>query len=189
MGLVNKYVDKLLELNIIAEEDREIYYFGLREFIILALNMISLFIIGLAFNMVFEFIGFILAYGSLRVYAGGFHATTRSKCYMFSIIMVVISLVIIKNLPTSRLLLLTLLIASDFFILLLGPVEDKNKPLDQIEVRVYGKRMKIVLLLLNVIVLAFKWLDIITLSKSIVIGISAVTIMVLLGEIVNRKIL
>ena len=58
-----------------------------------SINISSALIIGLIFGKFFEAAVFIVAYCSLRSFAGGYHAKTPLRCYVFSVIMLIIVLV------------------------------------------------------------------------------------------------
>ncbi|MFR4987518.1 MAG: accessory gene regulator ArgB-like protein [Lachnospirales bacterium] len=139
--LTSKFINRLINNNIIKKEEAEIYSYGFKEMIFIILNLITTLFIGVLFNKVFEIILFMIMYIAIRVYAGGYHARTKLKCYMFSILMLTIVCYILKiNLLQSKFLVLTLSIVSSFLILFLAPVEDENKPLDKIEIKIYTKR-------------------------------------------------
>lgn len=139
--LTSKFVNRLINNNIIKKEDAEIYSYGFKEMIFIILNLITTLFIGALFNKVFEIILFMIMYIAIRVYAGGYHARTKLKCYMFSILMLTSVCYILKiNLLQSNFLVVILAIISSILILFLAPVEDENKPLDEIEIKIYTKR-------------------------------------------------
>ncbi len=140
-ALTSKFVNRLINNNIIKKEDAEIYSYGFKEMIFIILNLITTLFIGALFNKVFGIILFMIMYIAIRVYAGGYHARTKLKCYMFSILMLTSVCYILKlNLLQSNFLLVILSIISSILILFLAPVEDENKPLDEIEIKIYTKR-------------------------------------------------
>ena len=62
-------------------------------------------IIGLLFNMICESIIFMVSYSILRIYAGGYHASTPIRCYLFSIVMIVAVLLLMKSIPWNGFIL------------------------------------------------------------------------------------
>ena len=134
--LAGKIGNNLVHSGVIKEEDAEIYIYGINQILTSVLNVSSALIIGLIFGKFFEAAVFIVAYCSLRSFAGGYHAKTPLRCYVFSVIMLIIVLVGIKYLYLTEWMYYVVLLAAALVVIVLSPVEDKNKPLDEIEHRV-----------------------------------------------------
>lgn len=185
-NLTTKFVNILINNNIIKKEDAEIYSYGFKEMIFIIINVITTLFIGLIFNKVFEVILFMITYIPIRVYAGGYHARTKLRCYIFSVLMLISVCYILKlYLLKSYLLIVILSIISSSMILYLAPVEDKNKPLDEIEIKVYTKRTirnLIILLIALCITLIFNKIN---LSSCICISLLCNGIMLIIGKINN----
>ena len=185
-SLTTKFVNKLINSNIIKKEDSEIYSYGFKEMLFITLNIITTLFIGLIFNKIFEIILFMITYSAIRVYVGGYHARTKSKCYIFSVLMLISVCYILKlDLLKSYLLIVILTIISSGMILYLAPVEDENKPLDEIEIKVYTKRtvrnLIIVLVVLGITLMFNK----INISFCICISLLFNVTMLILGKINN----
>lgn len=90
--------------------------------------------------MVWQSIAFTVFYMMIRPYAGGYHARTPKMCYVFSLIMIIVVLFLIRTIPLNGLLYLLIYAVSSIVIFKLSPVEDENKPLDNIERVVFRKR-------------------------------------------------
>ena len=184
--LTQKLISSLIDNNIIKKEDEEIYMYGLNQIVFVTLNLITTIFIGLIFNKIFEVILFMVTYIPIRVYAGGYHARTKLRCYIFSVLMLISVCYILKlNLLNSYLLIVILAIIFSGVILYLAPVEDKNKPLDKIEIEVYTKRtirnLSLVLIVLCITLIFNK----INLSSCICISLLCNGIMLILGKINN----
>ena len=79
--------------------------------------------------MVWQSIAFTVFYMMIRPYAGGYHARTPKMCYVFSLIMIIVVLFLIRTIPLNGLLYLLIYAVSSIVIFKLSPVEDENKPL------------------------------------------------------------
>ena len=184
--LAIKFVNRLISSSIIKKEDAEIYIYGFKEIVFVALNLITTIFIGLIFNKIFEVILFMITYIPIRVYAGGYHARTKLRCYIFSVLMLISVCYILKlYLLKSYLSIGILAIISSGIILYLAPVEDKNKILDEIEIEVYTKRTirnLIIVLIVLCITLIFNKIN---LSACICISLLCNGIMLILGKINN----
>ncbi|HBV67793.1 MAG TPA: accessory regulator AgrB [Clostridiales bacterium] len=144
-GVCEKATDLMVQNQIISSEDREIYAYGLKQSFILLVNIFTTLLIGFVFNKTTETIVFLAAYIPLRVYAGGYHARTQTGCYIFSVVMIVSVFLAMEFIPWTNFICITISIVSSLIIFYLSPVEDTNKPLDAAEVKVYGKKARIIL--------------------------------------------
>ena len=146
------------------------------------LNLVTEVIIGCLFSMLFEAIVFLIAFSFLRSYAGGFHASSSGKCYIFSSLTMVAALLIIKYVDNFFANCIFVLLGTSLC-LIFAPVESKNKPLDIIEKSVYRKRTVLTLaLVLIVLVLAF-FLHIDMLFKTLSVVLLVEGIMIVFGKV------
>lgn len=184
--LAIKFVNRLISSSIIEKEDAEIYIYGFKEMVFVALNLITTIFIGLIFNKIFEVILFMITYIPIRVYAGGYHARTKLRCYIFSVLMLISVCYILKlYLLKDYLLIVILAIISSSIVLYLAPVEDENKLLDEIEIKVYTKRTirnLVITLIALCITLIFNKIN---LSACICISLLYNTLMLIFGKVNN----
>lgn len=133
------------EKGIIEKGQEEIYSYGLEEIFIEMFNILSIFLIGLLFGKVIETLIFVIVFRILRSYTGGYHAKTPWRCYVLTMLTVIIALSIIRYpIVVSRNVSIVLWVLSGIAIFLWAPVEAENKPLDQLEIKIYGKKAKII---------------------------------------------
>lgn len=184
--LANAITDKLIEWDIINSEDRELYAYGFWQGSIYILNYASVFFIGLLFGMLWQSLVFIVSYGLIRPVSGGYHARTQRNCYLFSILLILVVLSILKWFQWNGIVCFLILLLSGAVIFILAPVEDENKPLDEKEQMVYRHRSRIVLFFLSAFTLSFLVTGIIQVANNIAISLLASAIMLILGEIKNR---
>ncbi len=142
-------IKRLIDLEIVDEEDRELYVFGIREFFSLLCSFSLTLVIGILMNLVLESIVFTCAYLPVRIYAGGYHAPTQGRCYVLSLAMVVIALLVIGHADLPGHASMIVIVISSIFIYVLSPSEHKNKPLSETERRVYKQRVGKILIGLN----------------------------------------
>ena len=130
----------LVNNDTIGDEEREIYRYGIQQGLTIILNLVTTLLIGLVCGMVWQSIVFTVAYIPLRSFAGGYHAKTPTRCYIFSIILMLAVLLVMKFVPFTAFICSVMLSVSSVVIVFLAPVEDNNKPLDEMEQKVYRKR-------------------------------------------------
>ncbi len=185
-NIYEKIINIFIHKNLIAEEEKELYICGLEQIILYIVNIVTMIILGITFKLVLETILFILTYIYIRIYAGGYHCRTPLKCYIFSVLMLVVVISTLKGQALRNPLIITVIsIISSIIILYLAPVEDKNKPLDEIEIEVYTKRTirnLIVVLIVLCITLIFNKIN---LSACICISLLCNGIMLILVKINN----
>ena len=129
--------------NVIASEDRELYVFGIQQGLTMILNFATMIIVGLVIGVFWHILVFAFAYMPLRSFAGGYHAKTPLRCYVASTAMVVFVAVSARIVIYSSLLMVALPILAlvcATVILILAPLGSENKPLDDIELKVYKKK-------------------------------------------------
>lgn len=98
MDDVNNYiVTYLVDNHLVKKEDAPIYRYGLSILLLKVAYCTSFLIFGLFFNVFVETIIFLLMYSWIRVYAGGYHASSVSKCYVISLGTVIINGILCTN--------------------------------------------------------------------------------------------
>lgn len=182
----HKIGDNLVRSNVIKEEDAEIYIYGINQIFVSVLNVSSALIIGLILGMFLESAVFMAAYIPLRSYAGGYHAKTPLKCYILSIIMLVIVLAGMKYFSMPDLTYYAVYAAAITIVFLLSPVEDKNKSLDETEQKVYKKRTVLIALLEFFIGIIFKLSGLDSLFVAVVYSFTVLCVMLIAGKIKNH---
>lgn len=126
------------------EETKQIIAYGIeRGKVILITTLIAL-MLGYVFGVFFQGIIFWVCLSVLRRYAGGYHADTQNRCYVISFIMVVLSLLSIRQIANVGLIGLLFQAISLCIILFLAPVENQNRVLDKSEKKKYGVKTKII---------------------------------------------
>lgn len=188
MNLSEQLTLKLIELQVIDSNDKAIYLYGFQQGALLLINILTLMIIGIIFDMVWQTICFISSYSILRVYAGGYHAKTKLRCYLFSMGMMTTSLYLIKYIPWGWYRYIITLIVSSSIILMLAPVEDKNKPLDKLERSVYRQKSIIILIFLAGLSTLLWFAKARQSSVSICIALGGLAVVLVLGKLKGMRI-
>ena len=83
-------------------------------------------------------------YDSSETNAGGFHLRSRKNCTVVSTFILIGMVMIIKYVTISPILSIVLWVISSVPIVLFAPIGNTNRELDEIEVKVYGRRTKII---------------------------------------------
>ena len=126
---------------VIQKEDIDTCRYGLDVFISSALEIASILIIAAFIGNFFEAVLLFTAFIPLRVYAGGYHADTRLKCYLISLavygVLTGVTVTISNDVYATVNIILTLLAL--VIVLISAPVIHKNKTVSKIERKYYRK--------------------------------------------------
>ena len=182
------FVEALIRTGVVPIEDKDLYTYGVKQGLFMVINFATIVIIGLLFGMVWQSIIFILAYIPVRPYAGGYHADSQLSCYLLSIPLTVAVLLGMKIIAWDTNILFTLLATAGIVIFLFAPVEDKNKKLDEKEIKVYRKKARVntAILVVMSILLWIAGLNQITICIAMALGV--VMVLLILGVLKNRRI-
>jgi len=181
----DKIAARMVECGTIDAEDKEIYEFGLKYIADMILNFATTLIIGFIFGMVWQGILFTASYIPLRSYAGGYHARTPLRCYIFSVVVTVCVLLGLKYLPYCNVLLAATAV-SGILLFVFAPVGDENKPLDEIETKVFKKRARVVLFFEMGLICLFTFLDLRSVASCIAASVCLAGLAVVLGKVKNK---
>lgn len=186
LNVIERLSERYIKDGIITREEQELFTYGLGQGLIMLSNMVISVIIGLMFGMVWQSIIYMLLYIPIRSYAGGYHSRSQIRCFFLSIILITAVLWGIKYLLWTSFICLIISLIAGSVIFILSPLEDSNKPLEPIEVIVYKKRVRIILLVelcLLVISLVAGWLS---LAVCICMALVTLSLMLFLSLIVKK---
>lgn len=176
----------LIDNQIIESEERELYRYGIQQGLTIVLNLVTTLLIGLLCDMIWQSIVFTVAYIPLRSFAGGYHAKTTIGCYIFSIVLITAVLLTMKLLPISSFVCCIMLLCSGVCIFVLAPVENHNKPLDDMELAVYGRRARWITVLEIMIALLCDRLGLQDILMCLSVSLVIMSVMLILGAIKNK---
>lgn len=124
------------------EETLELYEYAIYIVLAAILHIVTVIMLGVFFNMLIESIVFYGSFISIRKFAGGYHAMTPLRCYLFSTITIFISLLLLQQLSnfsnTITCVFILIALISIICIIVLSPLDSENKPIsNKKEKRVY----------------------------------------------------
>ena len=186
--LAKKTVYKLVDENIISEDDHEIYEYGAQIFFATILSFLGVIGIGVVAKEILWSILFLLSYCSIRYYTGGYHADSFRKCICSFWIIFLSGLFINStfHLFLSLSSFALVLTSSNIFTFLFAPVEALNNKLPVERKRLMKKRA---FLIINfwLILLFILQLNQSDLRGSIYWALFSLDFLLLLGNMKNRK--
>lgn len=174
---------RMLERGIIREEERELYEFGIRNGMILFLDIATAFLIGLLTTKLAVVAIFTVSFMVLRSYTGGYHSDSRIFCYIGSNMVLFIP-VYTENifLMASDMQVYILLSLTMVIILWLSPMHSKNRKLDQKEQKHFGRKARLVAVMELIIFLALWYLGQTAYAYAVYTSICITAVFMLAGK-------
>lgn len=170
------------------EDKEEIIRYGLEIMITKTLFAVVIVVIGLLMMCFWESVVFAMSFTLLREYGGGYHAETRKKCFVLSILTLIASLSIIKLAENFQVLTLPICVVafiSVIYILIKAPIDTPNKRFDEDEIRVYGRKARLLTVVLLAVVLLLWILKLSDFAVTVLTGIIVEAYLMLKGQISN----
>lgn len=186
--ILNKVMTFIAKDNELDDEEAEVVRYGLEIVITRAIFAVIIVITGLLMNCFFESIVFAISFSLLREYGGGYHAETRSKCFVLSIFTLIAALSIIKLAENFQFLTFPiwgLALVLVIYILLKAPIDTPNKRFDEDEIRIYGKKARLLTVILLVAAVLLWILNFSDFSFTVLTGIIIQAYLMVKGQITN----
>ena len=177
--------DHLIAEQYVKKDEREIYIYGFYMLISRLTFFLFAIIFGALIGCCIESIIFYITFQVIRRFAGGYHASTESRCNILSafFIIICISFVCFAQRNNLQAIMLGVYLLSAIVILILCPIDTPEKPLSEKEYSTFKKiSFGIVFLYTLLILVAFslKWEKI---FFSICVSLLLESILLLLGKV------
>lgn len=175
---------RLVERGIIKEEEQEIYQFGIRNGMIILLNVLTAFLIGLVTEKLFVVAVFTLSFMVLRSYTGGYHSDSRIFCYVGSNLVLFIPVYTeMLFVQTDNYILIILLALAVGIIMVCSPMHSKNRKLDEAEQKHFGRKARVITVV-QLIVLGVLWyMEQDAYAYAIYSSICIIAVLMLIGKV------
>ena len=157
--LVTRIVNFITKQGVISDdaEVQDFYRYGVEISISSFLNIFLVILVGVIIHHFIESVIFLALFILIRSFTGGYHADTYFSCNLLMCTTFIIT-VIVNYMISSRLsplMIVVLICITELIVSVLGPIENKNKPIDDSK----KTRLKIIgiviTLLINCIGLVF----------------------------------
>ncbi len=179
-----KIADRFAAVN--SDAHRQIIAYGLSKLTTIVVNYAILAVIGILFGQLIGCMIFLTAFMILRMYAGGYHASTKFTCFVVSYMVELFGVSAICLLPYRPFMILIILLCC-VLITILAPVEAVNKPLSVRERTVYKRLAAFI----SMVYVAASVLFIIVGAERILVAVLSAVVEVLLlmvpGVLQNAK--
>lgn len=159
-----------------------------------ASHVITVITLGLCFNLLVESLVFYFSFIAIRKFAGGYHAKTPVRCYLFSFASNIIILCLVKWLSSINTLFIFIFIIFELLcvvlILLISPLDTENNPLTGQEKKMYRMLTSIITILIFIISSLCFFKGYINIGSSMICGVvmSALVLLMRKIQIINMRI-
>lgn len=195
---MEKFSSKLIEFfvsnDLIKNEDKEIYKYAVNIILSSLIHIATVMIIGLCFNLFIESLVFYFSFIAIRKFAGGYHAKTPVRCYLFSFSSNIIILCLVKWLSSINTLFIFIFIIFELLcvvlILLISPLDTENNPLTGQEKKMYRMLTSIITILIFIISLLCFFKGYRNIGSSMICGVVMSSLLLLMRkiQIINMRI-
>ena len=161
-NLSKKVVKKLIDSGNITSSERELYEYGI--FILMSniLYIVITAILGLVFGLFYQSLLFFIVFMVIRQYAGGYHASTELRCEIFTTLCILASIIIMRLISgnLSFLVVLGLTAFLSILIFVFAPIDTDEKTLDEVELKIFCKRTKLILIIIVAVIIVSFYFEI-----------------------------
>ena len=157
--LAERMADYFSNEGIITDEEKEIVQFGLESMGGNLLGFTMTLVIGVFFHQIGCALLVWLLLFPLRKNAGGFHASTRIRCFFLSASMMFLAFAIYSISNSSNVFYGLSVLVTGCIIWMLVPVDNPSKKLDEVEHKIYRIRSRKILALEGIFFLAAVWFE------------------------------
>lgn len=184
-ALSNKISITLNKKGYIALDELDVIRYGLFTILSRFLYCLISLIIGFLFDCIIDSLVFYLSFLFVKKYAGGIHASTEQRCFVYSTFSIVCSIGCIRlamNYEHFGWIAIGVAFISTFFICRYAPIPAREKSIDFIERKRYSRISKIRVFILWTIILMLFIAKINNLIYAISIAIVLESILLLIGK-------
>lgn len=185
-----KYANIYAHKHYITSENVETVAYGFFSlFSNLIFGLISLGI-GVLFNNVIGSLVFYSVFLFIKKFAGGIHATTEKRCFFYSSISILGSLVSMHlglNFKIYSISLILISLVLSVCVYKYAPIASKERPLDEAEIKKYSKIVKTRILFLVLIMIVSDFIGFRNISLAIASAIILESLLIIAGKAKEEK--
>lgn len=192
--LISSKVARILCKDEKHTDNYELYEYAIYIILSSAFHMVTVIVLGLVFNLLTESLVFYLSFIVIRKFAGGYHAKTPVRCYLFSFASNIIILCLVKWLSSINTLFIFIFIIFELLcvilILLISPLDTENNPLTGQEKKMYRMLTSIITILIFIISSLCFFKGYRNIGSSMICGVvmSALVLLMRKIQIINMRI-
>lgn len=174
-------ISHLREQGFVDDTNDKIISVGLQRLKSLLIDIIFSLLLGFLLGDPWAGLLFELSYSIIRIYAGGYHASTERICMWLTYISTFLCIVLIFYSPIVPSIMHLLIGLSVMMLIIFSPVENANKPLGKREKKVYRQKCLFLTLLEIILYILFVYNNALLYARAISFALA----MVALGQVAD----
>lgn len=181
-------IDILIAEDILKEEQKEFFQFGIRQIFYAIINIATTVCIGWIFGRTLYSICFLLFFIPIRSYSGGYHSRTAGRCYVLSICLVGTVMMSFQTDFWSTGNSVVIIVLTGIALGILSPVDNVNHRLDKSERTVMRKIARRIICIESIIGLLSVFFNVKIFYQTIAAGMLLATVLAVLGiQVMHTK--
>ncbi len=187
--LSNQITKNLLKRNVISDEEKELYDYGLFMMISYIVFFLISILFGLVLNILFSSILFYISFCLVRNFAGGAHANTEIKCDIITTLSIFVSEILIKIFVEYSFISVAfvLQLISTICLCAIKPVATSQKEISKKEKLHFHKKVVLLTISALIISVASMTFGVYNITFSISVGISLANTLLIVGKLQLNK--
>lgn len=179
----------LVKKKVISANEQELYEYGLFMIYSYSFFFTITMLLGLWAKIPCESVLFFITFGLIRNYSGGIHANSERKCTIITIIIIMFSVLIIKLIDyfNSYQTSIILVILSIITLVIIPPLDNPNKKLNQMEKLKYHKKVILMTIFFLIVFILLLICGINCMAYALSVGLIFAALLLILGKIVILK--
>lgn len=174
-----------LDQKIISQENYDISVYGGELLISFIISTVLILLSGMLFNRLVQTVLFLTIFIFMRRYTGGYHAPSHFKCKLTTIATHLLVLGLSEWTTVGLTNYIIILVLGSIVILLIGPIENSNKPLSIFQ-KSQNKRISLVLYILIMIICTILHIHHSMYSSSILYSAMMVIVLMIIAQLQTR---
>lgn len=173
-------------------DNYELYEYAIYILLSSAFHIATVIVLGLVFSLLTESLAFYFSFIAIRKFAGGYHAKTPVRCYVFSVVSTAFILLLLKIILIIDLLfikygLLLLGLICVILICLLSPIDTDNNPLNNREKIVYKTISVVASITIFLISYVIMFSSLSNIGVSLIFGVLMSALVLFLGTVLKNR--
>ena len=180
--MTNKMIELFRNAGLVNSENDQIILLGVRRICGVLTDLVIAMLWSLVLGDIVVGVLFEICYSVLRIYAGGYHASSERMCKWLTYTSTLISILMVFVMDMNRTVMHCLLAV---FLCLIGlnvPIENENKPLGKREKRVYQRYCIVISIFETGFYFLFISMDMTIYARTVWIAILLVVIGIIIGK-------
>lgn len=183
--LSNQITQNLLKKNIISDDEKELYDYGLFMMLSYVVFFIISMLFGIALNIPFSSLLFFISFCLIRNFAGGAHANTEIKCDIITTLSILASEILIKIFVEYSFVSIAFVmqLISSICLCVIKPVATSQKEINKYEKVLFHKKVIILTVTFLLISVTSFILGFNSIVISLSLGLSLANILLIIGKL------